>query len=255
MTFWKHSITQYFCLLALSLASASALAFNSHTAEYEVFWGDRSVAHLAVDTAVTDADTVIVSKLKAHGIASAVMPGVRTQTSKFINTADGLEQQSLLATRTKRVKVGKNGSRQTEATMNTIEFDHANGSAIATEGKDTATLDVSKRTSDRQSLILLVAQRWKAATQAERDAGIEYDFVNGTGKRTYLFKTMREETLETDVGTFTAVKLVHGSEDDKHTVVWLAKELDYYPVGFDKARPRSKGVSVITRISELPAFK
>lgn len=255
MTVWKSTVAKFTGLLALCAASTASFAFDSHNAKYEVFWGDRSVAHLAVETTVSEADTLIVSKLKAHGIASAVMPGVRTQTSKFINTADGLEQQSLLATRTKRIKVGKNGSRQTEATMNTIEFDHANGSAIATEGKDTATLDVSKRTSDRQSLILLVAQRWKAATQAERDAGIEYDFINGTGKRTYLFKTVREETLETDLGNFTAVKLVHGNEDDKHTVLWLAKELDYYPIGFDKARPRSKGVSVVTRISELPQFK
>ena len=76
------------------------------------------------------------------------MPGTRTQTSQFIDTDDGLQQQSLLATRTKRVKVGLRGSREEEATMNTIEFDHVNGKAVATEKKDTVTLDVDSKTSE-----------------------------------------------------------------------------------------------------------
>lgn len=241
--------------MALLLGSANALALKSHNAEYEVFWGDRSVARLAVEAEVGEKQTVLVSKLNAHGIAAAIMPGTRTQTSRFITTDTGLQQQSLLATRSKRVKVGLRGSREEEAVMNSIEFDHANGVAVATEGKETATLTVSNDTSDRQSLTLLVAERWKQASPAERKAGIAYEFVNGTSLREYVFRQVREENLETEVGNFTAVKLVHGDEEDKHTVVWLAKELDYFPVGFDKARPRSKGVSVITRLSQLPEFK
>lgn len=255
MKFRATFLKQFSSVIALLCISASALAFKSHTTEYEVFWGDRSVARLAVDATRNADSATVVSKLNAHGIAAAVMPGTRTQTSQFIDTDDGLQQQSLLATRTKRVKVGLRGSREEEATMNTIEFDHANGKAVATEKKDTVTLDVDSKTSDRQSLMLLVTERWKAASEEERKAGIPYTFINGIKLRTYTFREVRTEQLETDVGTFTAVKLVHGSEEDKHTVVWLAEELDYFPVGFDKMRPRSKGVSVTTRISELPEFK
>ncbi|MDD9892978.1 MAG: DUF3108 domain-containing protein [Gammaproteobacteria bacterium] len=242
-------------LLALTIFSGAALAFKSHNTEYEVFWGDRSVGTLAVEATAGEDTATVVSKLNAHGIAAAVMPGTRTQTSQFIKADGDWQQQSLLATRTKRVKVGLRGSREEEAVMNTIEFDHANGKAVATEKKDTVTLEVDAKTADRQSLMLLVTERWKAASEEERKAGIPYTFINGIKLRTYTFREVRTETLETDVGTFNAVKLVHGSEDDKHTVVWLAEELDYFPVGFDKARPRSKGVSVTTRISQLPEFK
>lgn len=234
--------------------SSAAQAFKSHSTEYEVFWGERSVARLAVEARDGDKDAEIVSKLNAHGIAAALMPGTRTQTSKFVKTDQGLQAQSLLATRTKRVKVGMRGSREEEVVMNSVEFDHQAGTAVATEGKETATLEVQPHTSDRQSLTLLVADRYKAATADERKAGIPYQFVNGTSLRTYTFREVGEETLETEVGSFTAVKLVHGDLEDKHTIVWLAKELDYFPIGFDKARPRAKGVSVITRLSKTPEF-
>lgn len=255
MLAFTNPFTKYAAALCLLLITGAAQAFKPHTAEYEVFWGDRSVAKLAVEASANDKAATLISKLKAHGIAAALMPGTRTQTSQFVKTDNGWQQQTLLATRTKRVKIGIRGSREEEATMNTIEFDHDNGKAIATEGDDTATLDVDQKTADRQSLTLLVAERWKAATEEERKAGIPYTFVNGTRLRTYTFKEVRTEPLETEVGNFTAVKLVHGSEEDKHTVIWLAKELDYFPIGFDKARPRSKGVSVITRLSQLPEFQ
>lgn len=241
-------------LVLFALSSTSALALSSHTAQYEVFWGDRSVAKLDVEATVGDTETVIQSKLNAHGIAAALMPGTRTQVSKFIQTDNGLQETSLLATRTKRIKVGKNGSRAKEVVVNSIEFNHAEGTALATEGKDEATLAIQADTADRQSLVLLVAERWKAADKETRKNGIDYHFISDTKLKHYRFREVGEETLETNVGSFTAVKLVHGNEDDKHTVVWLAKELDYFPIGFDKARPRNKGVSVITRISELPKF-
>lgn len=235
--------------------SGAAHAFKSHSAEYEVFWGERSVAHLSVEATAGEAESVIESKLNAHGIAAAVMPGTRTQVSKFVKTDKGLQQQSLLATRTKRVKVGMRGSREDEAVMNTVEFDHSKSTAIATEGKDSATLKIKPLTADRQSLTLLVADRWKAASAEQRKTGIAYNFVNGTKLRTYTFREVGTEQLSTDVGTFNAVKLVHGNVEEKHTIVWLAKELDYFPIGFDKARPRSKGVAVTTRLSKLPEFK
>lgn len=239
--------------LLLTAISVPSLAFESHNAEYEVFWGDRSVATLAVEAKVGEKETVLESKLNAHGIAAAVMPGTRTQTSKFLNTDTGLQQTTMLATRSKRFKMGKRGSREEEVIMSSIEFDHASGKATATEGDDTATLDVTPTTADRQSLILLVADRWKTADAATRKKGIPYSFVNGVSIRDYSFREVGEEQLETSAGTFTAVKLVHGSEDEKHTVIWLAKELGYFPIGFDKARPRDKGVSVNTRISVLPS--
>lgn len=238
--------------LVLAAASAPSLAFSSHTAEYEVFWGSRSVATLAVEAKVTEKETVLVSKLDAHGIAAAVMPGTRTQTSNFMSTDTGLQETNMLATRTKRFKIGKRGSREEEVVVSSIEFNHTTGKAAATEGDDAATLKITPTTADRQSLILLVADRWKAADAATRKKGIPYSFVNGVEIRDYNFREVGVEQLETSAGTFTAVKLVHGSEDEKHTVVWLAKELDYFPVGFDKARPRDKGVSVNTRISVLP---
>lgn len=256
----KNITTQRFLVgstlgaLLLGLSGA-AQAFKSHSAEYEVFWGERSVARLAVEATDGATESVIESKLDAHGIAAVVMPGTRTQVSKFVKTDKGLQEQSLLATRTKRVKVGMRGSREEEAVMNTVEFDHKKGTAIATEGGDSATLEIQPLTGDRQSITLLVADRWKAASEKQRKAGIAYNFVNGTGLRTYTFRQVGEEQLTTDVGTFTAVKLVHGDVEAKHTIIWLAKELDYFPIGFDKARPRSKGVAVITRLSKLPEFK
>lgn len=242
-------------IAALVSLSGVAHAFKTHSTEYEVFWGERSVARLAVEAVDGETESVIESKLNAHGIAAALMPGTRTQISKFIKTDQGLQEQSLLATRTKRVKVGMRGSREEEAVMNTVEFDHAKGTAQATEGKESATLEIQPLTGDRQSLTLLVADRWKAASPKERKAGIPYNFVNGTSLRTYTFREVGEEKLSTEVGDFTAIKLVHGDVEGKHTIVWLAKELDYFPIGFDKARPRSKGVSVITRLTKLPEFK
>ena len=250
-----YPVAATLCFTLLFGGPLSANALTSHSAEYEVFWGDRSVATLAVETQVEADKATVVSKLNAHGIAAAVMPGTRTQTSQFDVENGNFVQQSLLATRTKRVKVGMRGSKEEEVVMNTIEFDHSNRTAVATEGKETATLDVEAQTSDRQSLTLMVAERWKNATAEQRKAGIPYQFVNGIKLRTYTFKELRREKLETPAGTFNAVKLVHGNEDGKHTVVWLAEELDYFPIGFDKAKPREKGVSVITRLSQTPTFK
>lgn len=238
----------------VSCFSQPALALKSHSAEYEVFWGDRSVANLAVNAEIAADSWVIVSKLNAHGIAAAVMPGTRTQTSTHQLVDGELQQKTHHATRTKRVKVGMRGSRDEEVVTNHIDFDHANGTATATEGSETVTLKIEPLTADRESLTLLVAERWKNATAAERKAGIPFPFINGTKTRLYTFYEAGEETLETPAGTYQAVKLVHGASDDKHTVVWLAKELDYFPIGFDKIKPRSKGVTIITRLSQVPTF-
>ena len=57
----------------------------------------------------------------------------------------------------------------------------------------------------------------------------EYHLVDRTKFKTYTVKNLGEEIIDTPAGRFNAIKLQQKRVDkDKHTLIWLAKELDYF---------------------------
>ena len=60
---------------------------------------------------------------------------------------------------------------------------------------------------------------------------VEYAIADGGSLKTYRFKVVGEETVETPAGTFDTLKLERLREDNtRYTALWCAPELNYLPV-------------------------
>lgn len=84
---------------------------------------------------------------------------------------------------------------------------------------------------------------------------MEFSVVEGDGDEdVYRFEVVGEETLETDAGTFEAIKVQRvGGSERRTTEMWFAPELEYIPLVVKQEREGGDSyTATLTRILEQP---
>lgn len=82
---------------------------------------------------------------------------------------------------------------------------------------------------------------------------MEYHIADGGKLKTYRFRTLGRERVETPAGTFDTVKLMRVREDmDRETYIWCAPKLNYLLVRMEHIEEDGGRFSMTLR--DLPAF-
>jgi hypothetical protein len=86
-------------------------------------------------------------------------------------------------------------------------------------------LELKPDTQDVLSYHVLLPKRLKQGLKQ-----FEFPVAEGKKLKSYQIKVLAEETLDTDIGRFKAIKLTRIQSDQRETYVWLAPELNYIPI-------------------------
>lgn len=109
-----------------------------------------------------------------------------------------------------------------------LDFDWGKGVVTNTVNKDPWQMEVPEGTQDK---LLYQYTLMRDLQDGKKD--LEYEVADGGHLKTYEFRHLGEENMETPLGELTAVKLqrTHGS---RRTVIWCAAALDYLPVRIEQ---------------------
>jgi len=121
-----------------------------------------------------------------------------------------------------------------------IDFDWRNGKATNTIGDDPWQMQIPPGTQDKLGLFLNLMNDLQ---KGQRD--ITYPIADGGKLKSYRFKTIKEEVLDTKLGEFQTVKLqrIRKKKKNRETFIWCAKELNYLTVRMEQYK---RGEHVIT---------
>lgn len=213
--------------MALALTGASSLS-----AAAEISVPLYSVAYTAsyrfgILTFTADTDTTInwddqagayvyKTNFEANGLAALKFPGMARDSGQF-----KLDCRGIVPVKNQR----DDGSKKLDEDVFTTFDADTHKAAVDYQG-ETFNFDLPPGTVDPQTLTL--------ALMLDMQQGLPpgtYTALDRTRIKTYPFKQIGDEELETEVGKFATIVLQEGKDTDSRTrKVWVAPELDYLPV-------------------------
>ena len=213
--------------LALALTGASNLSLAA-----EISMPLYSVAYTAsyrfgILTFTADTDTTInwdneageyvyQTKIEANGLAKLKLPGIANDQGRF-----KLDCRGIVPVENQR----DDGSKKLDEDVFTV-FDADNHKATVNYRGETTVFDLPPGTVDPQILSLAVLLDMQQGLTLGT-----YTALDRIKIKTYPFKAIGEEELETTVGKVSTVVLQEGNDNDTRTrKVWVAPELGYLPV-------------------------
>lgn len=179
------------------------LTFTADT-ETTISWNDEA-GEYGYDTS-----------FEANGLAALKFPGMANDRGRF-----KLDCRGIVPVENRR----DDGSKKLDEDVFTA-FDADNHKATVIYQGETTDFDLPPGTVDPQILSL--------AVMLDMQQGLTlgtYTALDRTKIKTYPFKVIGEEELETKVGKVSTVVLQEGKDNDRRTrIVWVAPELGYLPV-------------------------
>lgn len=223
------------CLLLCILILSSYNAISQPTALPDAFKADYSVAsgsitlgNLHVKLGYSGQNYEYQKYTKATGLA-AMLTGIKI-TEKTNGLLSGLQvipkNYYFNQTRRKKSRIDK------------TEFSGKN--AVGNYKNTPYNLIIPNGAQDRASLELVLAR-----DMALNKSRFQYNVVDRGKIKRYDFKKMAEEKIKTPLGLFKAIKVkVIREGNERETIFWLAKQVNYLPV---KVKHTEKG-QVITSV-------
>lgn len=212
----------YWVLLAVAPAALGALVANprseapalpAFSAHYVLHKGSFKVAEARVQLQRQDARYVYSSRTEPAGLLALFRNDRVTERSVW--TWDGTRIRPLEYQYT---HVGGKKNRDAH-----LVFDWERKRVANTVQGHTWHMEIPEGTLDKFSVHLAVM----LDLQRQRK-DMQYPIADGGKLKTYRFKTLGRERLETRAGTFETVKLMRVRDDmDRETYIWCAPELNY----------------------------
>jgi len=216
-------------ILALALALTGVSNLSSAA---EISMPLYSVAYTAsyrfgILTFTADTDTTITwdeqagvyaykTNFEANGLAALKFPGMARDRGQF-----KVDCRGIVPVENQR----DDGSKKLDEDVFTTFTAETNKATVNYQG-ESVDFDLPPGTVDPQTLTL--------ALMLDMQQGLPpgtYTALDRIKIKTYLFKAIGEEELETKVGKFATVVLQEGRDTDTRTrKVWVAPELDYLPL-------------------------
>jgi len=201
-------------LVSTQIWAASPPEFNT---TYQLHKFGMNAAEVNISLAKqTDGSLLYTSKTKTKGLVSMFRSDSITEQAILENTATHFRPL-------KYSYIHKGGKKNRNQS---IEFDYANNKArCVTRGK-ASELDLQKDMHDAFSLQLKIMNDLN-----QGKSNLDYQVIHKGKVKHYHFENMGSETIETDAGTYSAIKLKRSREDGKRTTyMWLANQLHFLPV-------------------------
>ncbi len=127
-----------------------------------------------------------------------------------------------------------------------LSFDWARGVVVNTIDGETWKMPIHNGVLDRLVVQLSMMLDLKAG---KRD--MEYTFADGGKLKSYRFRIIGKERIETPSGTYDTVKLERVMDDDKRsTMLWCSPELHYLPVRIDQREKSDHFSMLLTQYTE-----
>jgi len=131
-----------------------------------------------------------------------------------------------------------------------VRFDWSKSQVLNTYNDRSWRMEVPPGTLDKL-LYQLVMMR-DLARQSE---ALVYDIADGGKMKTYRFEVLREEAVETHLGSFDTLVIERASSDSKkRTTIWCARGLHYLPVKVSHTDKRGNETLVLLeQVEGLPS--
>ena len=171
------------------------------------------------------------TRFEANGLASLKFPGMANDSGRFMLDCRGIVPLE---------NFRDDGSDKMDEDLVT-RFDADNGKARVQYQGENLEFDLPPGTVDPQTLTpaLMLDMRQDLAVG-------NYSALDRTRLKTYRFKVLGEEKLDTKIGVQATVVLQEGRDTDSRTrKVWVAPELDYLPVKIEYRR-KGKTQAIMT---------
>jgi len=221
------------CALAVAAPARADEALAPYVAEYDVRYGRMAVGTSRTELSRTGDGWVIETTTIASGFARMIATGTLRQRSRFELTAAGPRPRSYLF---------DDGTRRTGRDVS-LEFDWRAGRVRGTAEDEPVDLAVVAGLQDAASMQAAVLASLRAGREPGTVAMIEKDRV-----KRYRYAYLREETLETAVGTLETVVYRSSREgSDRETLTWHAPALGYVPVLAEQTVKGKRGFQTIIR--------
>ena len=210
-------------------ATQSLMALpNAFQANYSVAKGSMTLGNLHTSLKYSGNNYSYHKYTRATGFA-ALLTGI-----KITENTDGQVSGQTLTPTSYLFNQSKRGGGKVDK----VSF--SRNTASGTYKKESFNITTPQGVQDKASMELLLAR--DLSLNRPR---LSYNIVSRGEKSQYNFQKLGNEVLKTPAGTFNTVKVkVVRSNNDRETVFWMAKELDYMPA---KIRHREKK-DVITTV-------
>ncbi len=124
-----------------------------------------------------------------------------------------------------------------------ITFEWENNRIITTAKGSNWTMPLKENIYDKLLYEVVIMQKLQRGEEIT-----EFVVADGGTLKTYYFKNLGEELLETPIGAYQTIKLErHKSSNDKTLTIWYAKELDFIPVKVENIDGEGKTVTAIIK--------
>lgn len=220
----KHCAPALACAAALLAAPAAADdEIATYVAQYDVEYKGRRIGESTQSLERTDAGYRFQSVTEARGIiARLAFPRPLVEESLF-EMHDG-------APRPLEFRF-EDGTRKGEDNV-AIEFDWTAGVARVTAKDGRVDLPLEPGVHDRATLQLVLMLELGRMTEPTSHA-----LIDDASVKSYSYEIAGRETLVTPAGTHDTIKVVQRREgSSRHTIIWLAPELDHLPVKIEQHR-------------------
>ena len=224
--------TVVFLLLTTQSAMSLPKAFQ---ANYTVKKGSMKLGNLHTSLKYSGNNYSYHKYTKATGFA-ALLTGI-----KITENTDGKVSGQILTPS----NYFFNQSRRGGGKVDKVNF--SRNVASGTYKKEPFKITTPHGVQDKASMELLLAR-----DLSQNKARLSYNIVSQGEKSQYNFQKLGNEVLKTPVGTFNTVKVkVVRSGNERETVFWMAKELDYMPAKIRHREHKDVITTVITSYKKL----
>ena len=220
-------ISRYLSALILAVISTSAFTgdngLSAFNASYKLFTRgiEAGITNLSFIKSANQDEYIYQYEVKTTGIAALFKKVHIIEKSTW--KLDGLQLLPLAYSFQQR------GSKIED---NAMKFDWKNMQVIKiNNGK-------SRHETLPDNMQLLDKLLYQYALMYDMKNGIipeKYNVLDYRKIRTYYFRTLGNENIETPIGTFDTVKLIKTRDsNNKQTIMWCVKALDYLPVKLEE---------------------
>ncbi len=237
MNYLRHTITTLTLLGICLLSTGNVLAQNSphlqsFTAKYQLNRGDMLIGRVTNTLRLeSDGSYTYTSITKPVGIVAAFSSDVITEISQGRITPNQVTPHAYTYEhkRKKRPKFRKQ------------QFNWAENKLSIVEPKPSTSLDISKNTQDKASMILSIMQ-----AMSSQPSAIKIKVADKKKLKEYLISKQGNEQIKAGGRDYNSVKLGLSKSGQKPTTMfWLAPELSYLPVQIEKLEKKKSYTMIL----------
>lgn len=233
-----------------AMADSSNPALKPYSADYRFYYGSKDVGGSVISLQKQPGAWLLHAETTPEGLAALIKSGTLVEDSQLI-LHDGELRPMYYKSETHDTKLTFRGRKDTVDIEEQINFNWADNSADYFYEGTTETMEVPDGTVTRQALSLALAYHFAGKDAAAVGDEVTLYFPDRQKMKDYTFVVKRREMLETAAGSFDSY-YVERDDGKRITAFWLAPELNYQPIRFEKyKRGDTKISSQITAIRWL----